>query len=638
MAHRALSEQDAIAERARFDLQGRLQRSYVRAINDIERKLKAHLERYEAAEKRWHDRIAKGEATEEDFRAWRMGQEFTGKRWRDMRDQIVADLYSVNQQSVNAVNKERTNVFADNANYEMYELDQHGRMGMGWTVYNRQSVERLLRDDPELLPAKEISKMKDGVWNRKKVNGAVVQGIIQGESIPQIAKRIAEVTGSQNLQQMVSFARTAMTGAQNAGRIDAMHQAQSLGIKLKKRWMATLDHRTRDAHQELDMQTVDVDEPFEVFGQEIMFPGDPNAAPELVMNCRCTLVQYHPEYPPQAMKRRDNETGEVIDAVSYKEWLAMQKQPPSIDNTEIIEKMRNHPLFAGIDEKTRDIILTDIKTGDRAFAERAMRCMDNGIQKEETYINSRGIERKETIVGARWIADYDNRYERAVDEDLNAFLKRHNLNYESRNGGWIFRPDGTYIDPERELFSEDAKKIQDALEMDWKRLTGRTRAEEYLYEQGYPREVSMESYGHWYTTPARKTVKFKWNSSTAEQEYNRAMQNYYDEVDKFRARTDMDRINEEIDKLAREADANENNCGGVTDTFDGMMYGLGNAITNMGGHSVEYYMRDSSTRIGEGVANIHEQMIRGNSAARDMYIELCPNTYSVIREALSYGV
>lgn len=321
MARRALSEQDAIAERARFDLQGRLQRSYVRAINDIERKLKAHLERYEAAEKRWRDRIAKGEATEEDFRVWRMGQEFTGKRWRDMRDQIVADLYRVNQQSVNAVNRERTNVFADNANYEMYELDQHGRMGMGWTVYNRQSVERLLRDDPELLPAKEISKMKDGVWNRKKVNGAVVQGIIQGESIPQIAKRIAEATGSQNLQQMVSFARTAMTGAQNAGRIEAMHQAQSLGIKLKKRWMATLDHRTRDAHQELDMQTVDVDEPFEVFGQEIMFPGDPNAAPELVMNCRCTLMQFHPEYPPQAMKRRDNETKEVIDAVSYKEWL-----------------------------------------------------------------------------------------------------------------------------------------------------------------------------------------------------------------------------------------------------------------------------------------------------------------------------
>lgn len=325
MARRALSEQDAIAERARFDLQGRLQRSYVRAINDIERKLKAHLERFEAAEKKWRDRIAKGEATEEDFRVWRMGQEFTGKRWRDMRDQIVADLYRVNQQSVNAVNKERTNVFADNANYEMYELDQHGRMGMGWTVYNRQSVERLLRDDPELLPEKEISKMKDGVWNRKKVNGAVVQGIIQGESIPQIAKRIAEVTGSQNLQQMVSFARTAMTGAQNAGRIEAMHQAQSLGIKLKKRWMATLDHRTRDAHQELDMQTVDVDEPFEVYSkgikQEIKFPGDPNAAPELVMNCRCTLVQFHPEYPPQAMKRRDNETKEVIDAVSYKEWL-----------------------------------------------------------------------------------------------------------------------------------------------------------------------------------------------------------------------------------------------------------------------------------------------------------------------------
>lgn len=110
-----------------------------------------------------------------------------------------------------------------------------------------------------------------------------------------------------------------MTGAQNAGRIEAMHDAEDMGITVKKRWIATLDKRTRDAHAELDGQIVDVDEPFTVNGMTIMYPGDPNADPSLVYNCRCTLGYEYPEYSTRG-QRRDNETGEVIDYKTYKEW------------------------------------------------------------------------------------------------------------------------------------------------------------------------------------------------------------------------------------------------------------------------------------------------------------------------------
>lgn len=97
------------------------------------------------------------------------------------------------------------------------------------------------------------------------------------------------------LRQFTHSLRTALTGAQNAGRIEAMHEQQEMGIEVKKKWIATLDDRTRDAHAQLDGQVVDVDEPFRVDGMEIMEPGDPSAPPELVYNCRCTLGYVYPQ-------------------------------------------------------------------------------------------------------------------------------------------------------------------------------------------------------------------------------------------------------------------------------------------------------------------------------------------------------
>ena len=135
-----------------------------------------------------------------------------------------------------------------------------------------------------MLPSYKINEDKDYKWNRQKVENAITQGIIQGEDIDKITDRMAEALCSTNENRMRTFARTSMTGAQNAGRQASMEDAEDMGIKVKKRWLATLDSRTRDTHQELDGQEVPVGDPFEVDGMTIMFPGDPNADPSLVYN------------------------------------------------------------------------------------------------------------------------------------------------------------------------------------------------------------------------------------------------------------------------------------------------------------------------------------------------------------------
>lgn len=103
---------------------------------------------------------------------------------------------------------------------------------------------------------------------------------------------------------------------------------------MQKRWNSTLDYRTREMHRLLDQETAELDEPFEVEGYEIMYPGDPDADPEMVYHCRCKLTSALVKYPRRNAMRRDNTTGEVVPMQSYQEWYEGKKKKFSIDDNE----------------------------------------------------------------------------------------------------------------------------------------------------------------------------------------------------------------------------------------------------------------------------------------------------------------
>ena len=301
----------------------RLSRVYHQAAKDIDSKMKTWEKRHQALEATYRAQLAEGKITQAAFDSWMRGQVFVGEQWNAKKQEIEAVLLNADKAAANIVNNGKIGVFTDNANYMGYELEDHGRLGIGFTMYDQATVARLVEQDRSLLPPSKVQKDKATAYYNKLINQSITQGIIQGETIPQIAKRIAETTGERSYNSAVRNARTAFTGAQNAGRIEGMHQAQGLGIEIKKKWVATLDSRTRDAHADLDGQEQNVDDPFESDLGEIMYPGDHSADPANVYNCRCTLVNVYPEYPSQ-MQRRDNETGEIVDEMTYREWEAMK--------------------------------------------------------------------------------------------------------------------------------------------------------------------------------------------------------------------------------------------------------------------------------------------------------------------------
>lgn len=80
-----------------------------------------------------------------------------------------------------------------------------------------------------------------------KTKGALTRGIINGFGYKEIAADISNI-GVANYKQALRIAITEGNRLRSLAREDSYQEESKLGIGLKKRWLATLDHKTRDIH------------------------------------------------------------------------------------------------------------------------------------------------------------------------------------------------------------------------------------------------------------------------------------------------------------------------------------------------------------------------------------------------------
>lgn len=317
-----------VADKAIEQTARKLRSLYRKAAEEVRKKMDDFTKKHIQKSAEMQRKLEAGEITKAAYDSWMRGQVFIGKQWDMKLDQAMKVLDNANQEAAQIVRKGKMNVFAENYNYSAFKLEKKTNGAVSFNIYNEATAARLIKKNPKLLPDWEIKKRKDYAWNRQKVENAITQGIIQGEGIDQITDRLVDSLRTQNESRMRTFARTAMTGAQNAGRQKQMEDAEDEGIKVKKRWVATLDSRTRDTHQELDGQEVGVDEDFHVDGYTISYPGDPTAEPEMVYNCRCTMIEVYEGIKRKSVRRAyDDSDGErdvkhsySVEDMTYNQW------------------------------------------------------------------------------------------------------------------------------------------------------------------------------------------------------------------------------------------------------------------------------------------------------------------------------
>ena len=248
--------------------------------------MKGHKKAYETMT----DKLSKGEITQAEYKAWCDKQLLKTTKYKETVSSITNTLVKTDTAAMAMVRNELPFVIAQSYNFAkslgFAAADKAGLSVGTFQVYNARTVQKLVKSNPKLLP--KVDLPLDKQWNKDKINNAITHSIIHGDSMKQVAKRLQNVTNMDENAAMRN-ARTAMTGAENLGRNEAVQEMQKSGVPIKFMWSAIMDSRTRDTHLLLD-GTYQNEEGY--FGEGILdtpleYPADPNGDPEEIYNCRC---------------------------------------------------------------------------------------------------------------------------------------------------------------------------------------------------------------------------------------------------------------------------------------------------------------------------------------------------------------
>lgn len=364
-----------LTDRELAALERRIARLYKIAGDELQETIDAYFEKLTKRDEEMKSLIGTiqngKEWTEQDYKRWRFNQIARGERYQAMREKVAKRMTDANAVAVSYANDATPGIYSLNRNYTAYTIEQVAG-NVGFDLWDEQTVRRLMVEQPDLMPyyppKRALKRGIDLAWGRKQITASVTSSILQEKSIKGMADDLQRRITTMNRDSAIRTARTAVTGAQNAGRMDSYAAAQKMGIKLKREWVATLDNRTRHAHAMLDGQQADIDKPFKVDGYDIMFPGDTSAPGYLVYNCRCTTAAVVDGVDTSAAHRRarNADTGqtEVISNMSYAEWAGWKKttkQVASAGKSGIIKETK--PLPITIEDCTSETRKYDFSDG-----------------------------------------------------------------------------------------------------------------------------------------------------------------------------------------------------------------------------------------------------------------------------------
>ena len=408
-----------------------LQKLFTEAGQDLKKKFLKYTQDFQRLDAAKQQAVEDGNITEDEYKEWRKNKLLYGMHWQRLIDRNTSELLKYNQTAVKYINGEVPQIFASGYNHVAEQIPDSPVAGFDFELINADTVNNLVHEDGIILPPKKkVDPEKDKAWNAKLINAQLLQGIMQGESIPDMAKRMQTVANS-DLAGATRTARTMHTAAQNAGRQSGYNRAAQQGAVFEKTWLAANNERTRLSHSLMNGQTVAHDEKFisPVTGVKLMFPGDWNAeggdVGSEIYNCRCTLITKFKGFKklngeePEGTERETSQTNqenpfvfnlavdgsagvaEAINNLSGREREVWESSINSANYT-ILEKSENESEnVASANMETREVFLYS-DSGERTIFHETAHTMDRYACTMEYTTTSKRQMLGQWIEGDSW--------------------------------------------------------------------------------------------------------------------------------------------------------------------------------------------------------------------------------------------
>jgi uncharacterized protein with gpF-like domain len=135
-----------------------------------------------------------------------------------------------------------------------------------------------------------------------KINGVIQRAFLGGQKVSDIIQQIGRALGSGEGftgvfkgigRRAADITINEILRVQSISTQARLEDAADQHEDLQKQWHHLAIARVpRPGHVAADGQVVNVDEPFLVEGEELMFPRDPNGSPDNTINCHCMMAPY----------------------------------------------------------------------------------------------------------------------------------------------------------------------------------------------------------------------------------------------------------------------------------------------------------------------------------------------------------
>ncbi len=235
-------------------------------------------------------------------------------RLKKLEQSVIAEANAVTKSGNRTIKNELAEVYEDTYYRTGFTLETQVQAKLGYQKIQDKLLKAALINQYDPIGWETRNKNNNALMVRQ-IMSKVSEGVVQGRPYREIAKDIEERVGISSRDAMV-IARTEGGRVYSRASLDSMMVAESAGVIIAKKWVSTLDERTRPSHQQADGQEVPLDGLFEVGGVKMIAPRMSGVASEDIM-CRCAMIEIVKGFEPKFRRVR----GEgVVPYKTFDEW------------------------------------------------------------------------------------------------------------------------------------------------------------------------------------------------------------------------------------------------------------------------------------------------------------------------------
>jgi len=245
-------------------------------------------------------------------------------RLKNLESQIAEQVKQLTNDVIKTTKEKLSFFFSESYSLTSFAIEKAVGIDLGFGLLDPLVIEAAWKN--QMSKIKWTESMQEHAQKYfSDIRNELTRGLIEGKGYGKIAAGITEKT-SINANKVLRIVRTEGHRVQNAANIISLEKteaaAERLGIKTERVWLATLDNKTRDSHQQMDGQIADQNNLFTYPGGETTEAPGISGPAEEVINCRCVVITQFENFPQQL--RKDNITKEIIKNQSYADWKKRQ--------------------------------------------------------------------------------------------------------------------------------------------------------------------------------------------------------------------------------------------------------------------------------------------------------------------------